>query len=89
MNQGEGRRQDDIVLAELCIQFKDFLDRYERDWRHTKEWRDAHWRIMDEHSKLLNEIAPNYRRGILVISTIFVGAIAFVVKAILSHFKWS
>lgn len=93
------RRSDDVAMAELIVKFQDFTERYERDreddkkrqnaeWQHTQEWRAAHWTKIDENSKLLNEIAPNYRRGILVISTIFVGTIAYVLKALLGHFKW-
>lgn len=84
----DSRRKDDIAIAELVVQFKDFMDRYERDWKYTQEWREAHWKVIDDNSKLLNEIAPNYRRGILVVSTIFVGTIAYVLKAVLGHFKW-
>lgn len=82
------RRSDDIAIAELVVKLQDFVERYERDWQHTQEWRAAHWKVIDDNSKLLNEIAPNYRRGILVVSTIFVGTIAYVLKALLGHFTW-
>lgn len=87
-NDDKPRRTDDVAIAELVVEFKEFRDRYERDQRTTMEWRDAHWLAIDANTKLLNDIAPNYRRGILVISTIFVGVIAYIVKALLEHFKW-
>lgn len=82
------RRIDDLAVAELVVEFREFLARYDRDQKTTTDWRDAHWLAIDANTKLLNEIAPNYRRGILVVSTIFVGTIAYVLKAVLEHFKW-
>lgn len=88
MTDNSPRRSDDIAIAELVVQFKDFIERYERDWEHTQEWREAHWKVIDDNSKILNEIAPNYRRGILVVSTIVLGTVAYAVKSLLNHFKW-
>lgn len=85
----EPRRQADIAIAELTVMLREHIERYERELNQTNDWRMESFRIQAEHTALLNEIAPNYRRGILVVSTILVVTITYVIKAILSHFKWS
>lgn len=82
------RRRDDLAITELSTQFKDFLDRYERDWKHTQEWRKWHYDELAKQGKLLDEIAPNYRRGMWVISAIILGTLGCIVKAICAHFAW-
>lgn len=42
-----------------------------------------------EHTKLLNEIAPNYRRGMVVLSTIVLGSIGCFIKLVWTHIKWN
>lgn len=82
-------RQDDIAIAKLAVQFENFTDRYDRDLTETKEWRVSYEKVQKEHTELLAEIAPNYRRGMWVIGLIIVGSVGALIKFISSHFSWN
>lgn len=96
---GEQYRKDDIVIEVLAQQFRDFVeydkerwkkydDKYEADQKHTRNWRDTHWEIMQEHSRLLNEIVPNYRRGLWALTIIVAGSIAIGVQSFWNNIRW-
>lgn len=89
MNDDDFRRRDDILMAELSTRFKDFIERYERDWKHTQDWRKAHWEIMEEHGKLLSEMAPVYRKSMWFVGALVLGTIGVAIKAFWSHISWN
>jgi hypothetical protein len=47
MSEDYTRKNDDVV-ARIDQKLTDFLLVYERDWQHTKAWRDAYLKRMDE-----------------------------------------
>ena len=83
------RRRDDVSIAVLAQEFHDFIKRYDQDWTHTQAWRKQHDDILKNHGDLLAEIAPNYKRGMLVISAVVLGSIAIAIKAFWNHFHWN
>lgn len=83
----EDCRKDDLILERLDQKFADFLERYERDWHHTQDWRKSHWELLDRHTDLLNEIVPNYRRGLWALTIIVAGSIALAVQSFWKHIK--
>lgn len=79
------RRRDDEIVTRIDQQFRDFLDRYERDHEETKEWRARYDIIQKDHTDILNEIAPNYKRGMWVLGLITCGSIGIAIKDFWEH----
>lgn len=84
---GDEIRKDDLIVERLDQKFTDFLERYERDWKDTQAWRKAHWELLNTHTQLLNEIVPNYRRGLWALTIIVAGSIALAVQSFWKHIK--
>lgn len=93
-------RKDDVIVEVLKQQFNDFIKydkerwdnyqkKYEQDWKHTQEWRKAHWDVLKNHTDLLNEIVPNYRRGMWVLLIVVSGSIGLLIKRVWEHVRFN
>ena len=83
------RRKDDVSIAMVALQLDNFIERYDRDLKETKDWRDKYEVIQQQHTNVLNEIAPNFRRGIWVFCLIVVGSIGIIVTKFWNHIAWN
>lgn len=89
-------RKDDVIIERLDQMFTDYVKydrerwdnfekKYEKDWQHTQEWRTAHWVKIEELKTHLDEILPNYRRGMWIFWLSVSGSVGLLLKKAWDH----
>jgi hypothetical protein len=75
MSEDYNRKNDEIV-ARIDQKLTDFLKVYERDWQHTKAWRDAYFKRMEEMKKDIESLQRTRQNAIwpLRLGVFLVGA---------------
>lgn len=83
------RRSDDIAIAELTIQFRDFIDRYERDTEKAETDRTALLLIITNHDDFIKEIRPMYSRAMIGMGAFILGLIGLAATWLWTHMRWN
>jgi len=81
-------RKDDVILERLDQKFTDFLERYEKDWQQTQNWRKYHHDLLSEHSDFINDFRPVYKRVLIAVGLILSGSVGLGIKAFWNHIDW-
>lgn len=61
MTEIDPRRRDDVVVAQIAQSLTDHIDRYERDFTHTGNWRKAMDSVNDRQSEDIRNLAESVR----------------------------
>lgn len=84
----EERRASDPVISEIRTRLVDHIDRYERDWKHTQEWRTDMNKRLAVHCDFIKEVSPIYKTLCKFLSAAVIVSIGLAITAFWKHFGW-
>lgn len=82
------RRSGDNNVIELKTQFKDFMDRYQRDQSEAQSWRIDTTQRLKVHCDFINEVSPIYKTLCKVLGIVAIASLGIAVAAFWAHITW-
>lgn len=80
--------EGDHAVIELKTKFADFVERYERDQKDGRTWRDDTTARLKVHCDFIREVSPIYRRLCYILTGIGITAGGAALLALFKHIVW-
>lgn len=84
----EERRVDDVQIAILRQEFKDFVARYERDTGRAEVERANMMKVITSHDEFIREIKPMYSKTMIAVGAFCLGLIGLGASWVWTHLRW-
>ena len=81
-------RRNDVAIARLATEFKDFVERYERDVSNSKMQMAEIILTIRSHDEFIKTIKPIYAKGMMALGAAVLGSIGIAVNWIWKHVNW-
>lgn len=81
-------RKNDIQIDVLAEQFKNFIERYERDIKNQNIELASISIKIDAHDEFIRDLKPLYAKGMMALGAVVLGSIGMATRWLWTHVKW-
>ena len=81
-------RRNDVAVAQMTTEFKDFVERYERDVSNSQTQMTEILLPIKSHDEFKKSIKPIYAKGMMALGAAVLGSIGIAISWVWKHVNW-